>query len=178
MVLAALTPEEQRRHEKAMAKLRAELFRKYSPAQYFIVAGSEGVTPASAEMCWMEGVGSYRKLCLGGLRYRIDCADEYGLAALHVRHRKDKEFCFWIESAQDFTVVSRCVQFTELSTCVRPAVLAHLAENWCTVICKRHGEMNSNDAALRKNDGTLRARDGTATAKSGVATSVSDESPR
>ncbi|HEU4602249.1 MAG TPA: hypothetical protein VFS24_09785 [Steroidobacteraceae bacterium] len=161
-----------------MAKLRAELFRKYSPAQYFIVPGSEVVTSAWAETCWMAGVGSYRKVCLGGLGYRIDCADEHGLAGLRVQHRKDRKFCFWIESAQNFTVMSCSVQFAELSTCVRPAVLAHLAENWCSVVSKRHGEMDPNDVTLRKKDRTLRDQDGTAAAKSGVGSSVSDESPR
>lgn len=138
MVLEALTPEEQRRHEKAMAKLRAELFRKHPASHFFIVPGSEKVLPASAEMKWMEGEGSYRVLSLGGLEYSLDCADPEGHTTLTIRHKDRSQFWFWVTAAKGYTLTAGTAEFKDLSRSIRSSITACLVENWWSVFCQRH----------------------------------------
>lgn len=143
MVLEALTPEDQRRHTKAIAKLRAELFREFPPAHYFIVPGSEKVLPASAEAKWMEGEGHYRVLRLGGLAFLIDCADPEGHATLTIRHEKGTAFCFWLSAAKGYTVTAATAEFKDLGRSVRMGIRLLLAENWWSVFCNRYNPPKS-----------------------------------
>jgi hypothetical protein len=138
VVLEALTPEEQRRHEKAIAKLRAGLFAKHPASHYFIVPGTEKVLPASCEGKWMQGEGSYRVLHLGGLEYSLDCADPDGHTTLSIRHHAGSLFWFWIVAAKGFTLTAGKADFKDLARSVRSSITACLVENWWSVFCQRY----------------------------------------
>jgi hypothetical protein len=138
VVLEALTPEEQRRHEKAIAKLRAELFRHHSPAHYFIVPGSEVVLGASAEMRWDCDRGRYRVLHLGGIKFLIDCADPHGHTTLTIRHKEKAQFYFWLTAAEGYTLTAATAEFKQLATSIRASIKVHLVENWWSVYAQRY----------------------------------------
>ncbi len=114
MVRAALTEGELRKHEKALAKLRGRLFRRYAPADYFILEGSERIIAAHAEDRWNAACGAYRVLHLGGLTYALDCGDPRGPAELGFCHVEKDVFSLWICRAQGHTAHSSKVRFEAL----------------------------------------------------------------
>ena len=114
MTLVPLTPEEQARHQRGIEKIRRQLFRRYTPADYFIVPGSESVLNASAEACWNAACGSYRVFRFGGLRYRVDCANEHGPMLTSITHVEANQFLLWIGTARSVTVNCVPVRFHDL----------------------------------------------------------------
>jgi hypothetical protein len=138
LILQALTPEEQRRHEKAIAKLKVGLFKDRPPSHYFIVPGSEKVLPARAEEKWMQGTGNYRVLHLGGLEYLLDCADPEGHTTLTISHKEGSQFWFWIIAAKGYTLTAATAEFKDLARSVRSSITVCLLENWWSVFCQRH----------------------------------------
>ena len=114
MGLEPLTPEEEARHARGIEKVRAKLFYKHAPADYFIVQGSERIFSATAELCWNAACGSYRVLRFGGLSYDIDCGGSAGLHTFSVRHVDADNFIFWIGAPQGHTLSCINVAFREL----------------------------------------------------------------
>lgn len=114
MVLVALTAEDRARHERAIEKMRRRLFRKYAAQEYRIVADSERVIAAYAEECWNAHGGTYRLVRLGGLEYRVDCADPDGASRFALSHREADEFNFWLSAANGHTVSALTVHFRNL----------------------------------------------------------------
>lgn len=114
MVSAPLTSAEQARHERAIEKIRRQLFRKYTPADYFIVPASEHVFAAYAEGRWNEACGAYRVLHLGGISYSVDCADAAGLSKFHLSHAEADRFNFWLTAMPGHTISALNVRFCEL----------------------------------------------------------------
>jgi hypothetical protein len=143
VVLKALTLKEQGQHEKAIAKLRAELFRENSPSRYFIVPGSEKVLPPSVEGKWMAGEGSYRVLHLGGLEFLIDCADLEGHTRLIITHKEGSQFWLWLIAAKGHTIVADTVEFKKLASSIRTGIRCCLMENWWSVYCQRYNPPKS-----------------------------------
>ena len=118
MVLEPLTPEERARHARGIERIRRRLFRRYQPADYFIVPNSEHVLPGYAEGCWNAACGSYRVFHVGGLSYAVDCKDAEGLSRFTVLHIETDQFSFWLAAARGHTVVSAIARFRELDEIV------------------------------------------------------------
>ena len=116
MVIEALTAQEKKQHEKAVAKIRERLFRRHAAAEYRIVELSETIIAAHAESRWNAGCGSYRVLHLGGLTYRFDCGAGHPPGAMSICHSERDLFSFWVSGAQDHTVHSSKLRFEELDT--------------------------------------------------------------
>lgn len=84
MVLDSLTPDEIALHTRAIEKIRRKLFARHSREEYGIVPGSEEVLAATAEKRWCAGVGTYRRITWGGLRFWIVTkAESYELTISH-----------------------------------------------------------------------------------------------
>ena len=115
MVRDLLTAEEEDRHRRGIAKIRRRLFRSYSPAEHFIVTGSERILSASAESCWNAACGTYRIFRFGGLTYEIDCADRAGLNKFSVTHLDADTFIFWVSGPQGHTISCLNVRFQDLN---------------------------------------------------------------
>lgn len=115
MVLEPLTPEEQARHARGIEKIRGKLFHRYSPADYFIVTGSERILRASAESCWNAACGTYRVFRFGGVAYDIDCADPAGLCRFSVSHFDADTFTFWLSASQGHTLSCLNIAFRDLN---------------------------------------------------------------
>ena len=114
MGLEPLTPEEEARHRRGIEKVRAKLFQKHAPADYFIVEGSERIFSASAESCWNAACGSYRVFRFGGLSYEIDCGGSAGGYTFSVRHFDADNFIFWLGAPQGHTLSCITIAFREL----------------------------------------------------------------
>ena len=114
MGLEPLTPEEEARHARGIEKIRAKLFNKHSPADYFIVQGTERILGASAESCWNAACGSYRVFRFGGLSYDIDCGGSAGHYTLSVRHFDADNFIFWLGAPPGHTLSCINIAFREL----------------------------------------------------------------
>lgn len=71
MIIVALTPDETARHARAIEKIKRKLFAHHAPDDYGIVQGSEKILRATAEQRWCAGIGEYRRLTWGGLRFAI-----------------------------------------------------------------------------------------------------------
>jgi hypothetical protein len=113
-----VTPVEIARHQAAIDRIRARLFRKHTPAEYCILDGSEQILLPSAQIRWNAGCGEYRELTIGGLRYTVDCLDRYGLSTFTVIHQHALEFAFWIQTGRGNTACSLLVQFRKLDDVV------------------------------------------------------------
>jgi hypothetical protein len=137
MVLQPLTPEEQARHHRGIERIRRQLFRKYSPAEYFIVPDSEKVLNASAEGCWNAACGNYRVFRFGGLRYHVDCAEEGGLSKVSLTHDEQDRFTFWLGSARGYTINCFHVRFSELDERMYAYVLSFRRANLSPVYSQR-----------------------------------------
>ena len=129
MVLEPLTPEEQARHERGIERIRRRLFRRYQPADYFIVANSEQVLAGSAESCWNAACGDYRVFRVGGLSYAVDCRDADGPSRFTVLHVDTDRFGFWIAAARGHTMVSLLARFRELDQIVYAHVCSFRRSN-------------------------------------------------
>jgi hypothetical protein len=114
MTLGTLTPDECNRYAKALDKIRRQLFSKHTPADYFIVRGSEQRLPAYAEHCWNAACGAYRVVHWGGLSYAVDCADSAGLCELSITHDQGNRFHFWLRAAKGHTLCSVSIGFHEV----------------------------------------------------------------
>jgi hypothetical protein len=136
-VLEPLTPEEQARHARGIDRIRARLFRRYQPCDYFIVPNSERVIAASAEACWNAACGSYRVFRFGGLSYLIDCCDKAGASKLTISHVHADRFDFWLTAAQGHTVTSTSVRFRELDDAVNACVCSYRRTNLSPVYVGR-----------------------------------------
>jgi hypothetical protein len=112
--LEPLTPEEEARHAKGIEKIRAKLFCRHPPPDYFIVPGSQRIFAASAETCWNAACGSYRVFRSGGLSYDIDCGGSAGLYTFSVRHFDAANFIFWLTAPQGHTLSCISVAFKHL----------------------------------------------------------------
>lgn len=106
--------EEEARHARRIEKIRAKLFHKHVPADYFIVQGSERILSVSAESRWNVACGSYRVLAFGGLSYDIDCGGSAGLYTFSLRHVDADDFIFWLEAPQGHTLSCIGLAFREL----------------------------------------------------------------
>ena len=114
MGLEPLTPEEEARHARGIEKIRAKLFHKHAPADYFLVQGSERIWSASAESCWNAACGSYRVFRFGGLSYHFDGGGSAGLYTFSVRHFDADNFIFWLGAPQGHTLSCITIAFNEL----------------------------------------------------------------
>ena len=115
VVLEPLTAEEEVRHRRGIEKIRRRLFRRYSPADYFIVTGSERILSAYAQSCWNAACGTYRVFRFGGLTYDIDCADRGGLNKFSITHLDADAFIFWLSAPQGHTISCLNIRFSDLS---------------------------------------------------------------
>jgi hypothetical protein len=114
MVLVALTEEDRARHERAIAKMRQRLFRRHAAEDYRIAPDSERVIAAHAEECWNAACGTYRLVRLGGLAYRVDCADPAGASRFAISHSEADQFNFWLSSVKGYTLSALTVRFRDL----------------------------------------------------------------
>ena len=114
MGLEPLTPEEEARHARGIDKIRAKLFHKHAPADYFIVPGSERILSASAESCWNAACGSYRVFRFGGLSYDFDGGGSAGHYTFSARHFNADNFIFWLGAPQGHTLSCINVAFRDL----------------------------------------------------------------
>lgn len=114
MVLEPLTPEEEKRHARGIEKIRRQLFSRHSPADYFVLRGSERILSASAESCWNAACGSYRAFRFGGISYQFDCAGAAGPYTFSVRHIDATDFIFWLGAPQGHTFSCLTIAFGEL----------------------------------------------------------------
>lgn len=114
MGLEPLTTEEEARHARGIDKIRAKLFQKHAPPDYFIVPGSERILSASAESCWNAACGSFRVFRFGGLSYDIECGGSAGLHTLNVRHFAVDNFIFWLGAPQGHTLSCINIAFRDL----------------------------------------------------------------
>jgi hypothetical protein len=129
VVLERLTPEEQARHVRGIERIRARLFRRHQPGDYFMVPNSERVIAASAETCWNAACGSYRVFRFGGLSYIVDCCDKAGACRLTISHVDGDRFDFWLTAPLGHTVTSMTVRFRELDDVVYAYVCSYRRAN-------------------------------------------------
>jgi hypothetical protein len=112
MVIVALTPEEVAKHERAVEKIRRKLFATHTPEEFGIVPGSEEIMRATAEERWMAGVGEYRVIRWGGLRYAIEAqGDPFKLT---ITHFERDTFTFHISNKRGHTEVVTPAKFADI----------------------------------------------------------------
>lgn len=112
MVIDVLTPEESARHDRAIAKIRRKLFAQHTPSEFGIVPDSELVLSATAQQRWCAGIGDYRTITWGGLRYTIvPVSSRYELT---VSHTERDVFLLHIANQRGNTEVVSPVKFDEL----------------------------------------------------------------
>ena len=129
VILEPLTPEERALHARGIVRIRRQLFRRYQPADYFIVSNSENIIAASAEACWNAACGDYRVFRFGGLSYIVDCRDADGLTRFNVSHTEGNRFHFWLTAARGHTMTSLIVRFHELDEVVHEHVCSYRRMN-------------------------------------------------
>ena len=133
MVIEPLTPEERALHAKGIERIRRHLFRRYQPADYFIVPNSEQVIAASAESCWNAACGDFRVCRFGGLSYVVDCRDKDGLTRVCLAHTERDRFHFWVSAARGHTMTSLIVRFRDLDEIVYQHVCSYRRMNMRTL---------------------------------------------
>ncbi|HTE40656.1 MAG TPA: hypothetical protein VK629_07495 [Steroidobacteraceae bacterium] len=121
-MLEPLTPEEVIRHHKAIDKIRQRLFRRFKPADYFIIDGSESIIMASADGKWCPERGSYRVFSFGGIEYQFDAACKEGPASFSIRHEKGAQFWFSLSSDRKETVKNLPLTFDWLDVSIHRMV--------------------------------------------------------
>jgi hypothetical protein len=112
MVIVALTPEEVAKHERAIEKIRRKLFAQHTAEEFGIVPESEEVISATAEKRWMAGVGDYRVIRWGGLRYKLEAKGEP--FKLTITHFERDTFTFHISNKRGHTEVVAPVTFADI----------------------------------------------------------------
>lgn len=112
MVIDVLSPEELARHERAIERIRRKLFASHTPEEFGIVPGSEEIISASAENLWNAGVGSYRRITWGGLRYFI--ATSAAQLEMTVSHFERDVFTLHVADERGHTEVASRVEFAAL----------------------------------------------------------------
>lgn len=123
-----LTAHDLALHERAIARLRAQLFRRHVAADYGIVEGTEEVLPASAYLDVRPGpTPAPRALHLGGLRYYIRSGRPEYRYQVQIKHWRDDTFrlhwsCF--QGNVHFTRFALDVRFSEVDECLLSCVQA------------------------------------------------------
>ena len=93
----SLTSVEHERHERAIARLRYQLFRKYTARHYWLAPESEKVLPASPYYdIKAGGMPAPRALHLGGLAYQVASPRVGCSYAVQVEHWSGNEFAIWL----------------------------------------------------------------------------------
>ncbi len=103
-------------HEKAVAKLRAQLFKKHPPDAYFIVPGSEGRLPPIASVRVSPYLGDVRSLSLGGLTYDLT-PPGFKLVRMTLVHSADDWFnlaLFNHLTQSSYTMIAVAMRFREI----------------------------------------------------------------
>jgi hypothetical protein len=112
MVIDALTPGELATHERAIVKIRQKLFARHTSEEYGIVDGSEEVMPACAQNRWNAGVGNYRLITCGGLRF--DFSGPRSRFTLTVMHFERDVFTVHISNGKGHTEMVDHAKFDSL----------------------------------------------------------------
>lgn len=115
-----LTEDDQRKHVKAIARIRARIFRRHSMADYGMLENTEEVVPPHAtERLELHSGKHVRILMLGGLRYELRAArpTRWWIEARHCEGKKFIIFAGWNDRGEDraqFTRFAIDVEFDAL----------------------------------------------------------------
>lgn len=117
-------------HERAIERMRRQLFRQYRPERYFIIPESETVDSPFAY--YNHHASGERTLCLGGLRFRIESPRPGAWYEACLRHASTDLFNFWLvvhHSGQVYTRFAIAERFQQIDVVMRECIDALRAED-------------------------------------------------
>jgi len=124
----SLTPDELVIHEKAIAKIRRKLFTRYSPADYFIIPGTEVVLPASVNVRFQPTYNeTTQSVMWGGLRWDVDGGFEPTPLVVTLRHWEADRFYIQVTSANGYTMHINTFPFATLDESLMAMISASRA---------------------------------------------------
>lgn len=111
-----LNEEELARHTWLVESIRTALFRKWAPADYHMIDGSERIIPPRCAAAWLpEPMGSYRAPSYGGISYGVVIVGGRPPGRLSVSYSRPRSLSIWISGPGDgYTMCARSARLREL----------------------------------------------------------------